>query len=281
MRRSRAKTLNVCLLIVFIALAASLWRADGQGAEPPTPIGSREALLPGARIAGRFYFGNRFNGALLEMRGDRFVEYYKKSTDVQSAVVSSGRSYQSGESLVLVDDRTGTERRFNCGPDTLCLTGHSFATYSRTEMAWGELLMSGASRYSVDGIRIGMTEEEVNAVEVVGGDDFEARRVRYDQFGRVCQVSGHRLYEGNELILSSEDNFERAARLGEKHEFKVVCGSGMRGLRGVTRDLPEHYVRVHGLVESELRKNDPEGYELAKAHGVNFDKIYVLELRVE
>jgi hypothetical protein len=195
--------------------------------------------------------------------------------------------------ITLVDATTGLKREFKTFEDELLHINRQkeeIIEYRKTDLCWETILLSDESPYLINGVRLGdslaevevrwgalvLDEERKNVYRPVGSDQL---RVELDNYGRVDKISGTSIVKGSEVLLTTDDDFEAAYRLGTKREYRIICNSGgPHAVKGAERVLGEYDLLALGYDEDVFKEQFPDRFKEMIDQGFDFDKVFSIEL---
>lgn len=261
-----ARNRNLVLVAAVLVLAAAIQLKSG-------PMSPKRTSL---QATGRYYAGNQFHGTILGLSQDRFVEWYKCVTDLEPVTVSSGEYEISKDNLILRDEKTGTVRKLDRFEDRIWVDDYQTRLhfkYWKTQRSWDDLQSKDVIRYSMDGVRLGATLKDVEAVwgELEPTSFWGLRRsanseqtILLDRFGHVESISGYRILKDQTLLLSRGERYARALELG-RLQRRIYCGAKPM-FRRTERIVGPCNIQILGLepnvmereYQDELRKMKPD-----------------------
>ncbi len=242
----------------------------------------------GASPDGRYHWAEVGRDVLLVIRNGEYEEIVTPSSDGLNDVVSSGFVYRSGDVLVLSDLDTGAKRNFQIAWDGIfeasTQTGEH-RLFERCKHASARISL-GENPYSVDGVKLGMTLEEVESVwglltQNRGSDNYmrlgePETCISFDDEGRVDHVWGRSLYENDVRIVAEDTNFEECVKVGHEKPSYDYCGMEYV-LRSDYRTLDDYLVEFQAYNPREIeRELGADYHEFARQN--NLEGIISVEL---
>ena len=266
--------LNFAVVLSVLA-GSAVWQAR---------VVDQESTLetPAASPDGRYHWAEVGRDVLIVIRDGEYEEIVTPPPGGLDEVASRGFVYRTGDDLILSDLDTGAKRNFQIAWDGIfeatTQTGEH-RLFERCKHASARRSL-GENPYSVDGVKLGMTLEEV---ESVWGLLIQNRQSDYfvrlgdpeacfslDDEGRVDHVWGRSLYENGERVIAENSSFEECRNVGHEEPFYDLCGMEYV-LKSDSRTLDDYLVEFQAYnlreLERELgadylefaRQNDLEG----------------------
>lgn len=209
--------LNVAFLVTVVAVNA-LWFRDASG------DGTSERYLRSPD--GRYHWAEVGRDVLLVIRDGEYQEIVTPPPEGRNEVTSSGFCYRDGNNLLLSDLETGKKRKLHLLWDGILdsnfRTGEN-RLFERCEHSSARRSL-GENPYSVDGVRLGMTRAEVEAVWGPLSSELErvgstGSMVTFDNDGRVESIRGETLYENEVKIFAEDSSFVERVNIGHPKPF--------------------------------------------------------------